>query len=90
MLLTLFSLRKIKQHPTDKPWITTELKILIQQRQQAMFNDPLLFKNLINKVNRLCNRLRSSFLLVKLKTARMQLRGGNPFNSLQGFLGINQ
>ena len=31
-----FPLKSYKQHPTDKPWITPELKILIEHRQQAI------------------------------------------------------
>ncbi len=61
------SLRKSKQHPNDKPWITSELRSLIQQRQQAMDKDPETFRKLRNKVNRLNNRLRSSFVERKVK-----------------------
>ena len=64
---TFFPLRKIKQHPTDRPWITPELKSLIQQRQQAMSKDPPVYKKLRNKVNRLNNSLRSSFFSNKVK-----------------------
>ena len=64
---TFFPLRKIKQHPTDRPWITPELKSLIQQRQQAMSKDPPVYKKLRNKVNRLNNSLRSSFFANKVK-----------------------
>ena len=56
-----FPLRKSKQHPNDKPWITLELRSLIQQRQEAMDKDPVAFRKLRNNVNRLNNRLRSSF-----------------------------
>ena len=62
-----FPLRKSKQHPNDKPWITSELRSLIQQRQQAMDKDPETFRKLRNKVNRLNNRLRSSFFERKVK-----------------------
>ncbi|CAB4037772.1 Hypothetical predicted protein, partial [Paramuricea clavata] len=62
---TFFPLRKNKQHPTDRPWITPELKSLIQQRQQAMSKDPPVYKKLRNKVNRLNNSLRSSFFANK-------------------------
>ena len=56
-----FPLRKSKHHPNDKPWITSELGTLILQRQQALYKDPGSFKLLRNKINRLNNRLRSSF-----------------------------
>ena len=56
-----FPLRKSKQHTNDKPWITLELRSLIQQRQQAMDKDPVALRKLRNNVNRLNNRLRSSF-----------------------------
>ena len=36
---TFFPLQKIKQHPTDRPWITPELKNLIQRRQRALYKD---------------------------------------------------
>jgi hypothetical protein len=63
----LFPLRKSKQHPNDKPWITSELRSLIQQRQQAIDKVPETFRKLRNKVNRLNNRLRSSFFERKVK-----------------------
>ena len=89
---TFFPLRKIKQHPTDKPWITPELKILIQQRQQAMFKDPLVFKNLRNKINRLCNRLRSSFFASKVENCENTASWWKSIKQLAliGFLGKNQ
>ncbi|CAB4035902.1 Hypothetical predicted protein [Paramuricea clavata] len=63
----LRTVEKSKQHPNDKPWITSELRSLIQQRQQAMDKDPETFRKLRNKVNRLNNRLRSSFFERKVK-----------------------
>ena len=62
-----FPLQKSKQHPNDKPWITLELRSLIQQRQQAMDKDPVAFRKLRNNVNRLNNRLRCSFFEKKVK-----------------------
>ena len=64
---TFFPLQKIKQHPTDRPWITPELKNLIQQRQRALYKDTTVYKKLRNKVNRLNNSLRSSFFASKVK-----------------------
>ena len=61
-----FPLRKSKQHPNDKPWITSELRSLIKQRQQPMHKDPVIFRKLRNRVNRLNNRLRSSFFEKKV------------------------
>ena len=53
-------------NPNDKPWITSELRSLIKQRQQAMDKDQEAFRKLRNKVNRLNNRLRSSFFESKV------------------------
>ena len=64
-----FPLRKSKQHPNDKPWITLELRSLIQQRQQAMGKDPVAFRKLRNNVNRRNNHLR--------RIVMMQACGGN-------------
>jgi hypothetical protein len=81
-----FPIRKSKQHPNDKPWITSELRSLIQQRQQATDKDPKTFRKLRNKVNRLNNRLPSSFFERKVKNCETQVRGGNPLNSSLAFL----
>ena len=62
-----FPLRKSKQHPNDKPWITLEPRSLIQQREQAMDKDPVAFRKLRNNANRLNNRLQSSFFEKKVK-----------------------
>ena len=79
-----FPLRKTKQHPTDRPWITPELKTLIQQRQQAMFKDPPKFKKLRNKVNRLNNSLKSPFIESKVKKCDNATSWWKPLSSLQG------
>ena len=42
---TFFPLQKMKQHPTDRPWVIPDLKSLIQQRQQALFKILLFTKN---------------------------------------------
>ncbi|CAB4018846.1 Hypothetical predicted protein, partial [Paramuricea clavata] len=44
-----FALKSYKQHQTDKSWISPELKILIEQHQQAISMDPATFKRLRNK-----------------------------------------
>lgn len=59
--------RSHKQYPTDKPWITLELKIHKEQRQKGMLKDPTTFKRLRNKANNLNNRLRSSFFEKKVE-----------------------
>jgi hypothetical protein len=56
-----FPLKSYKKNQTDKPWIILELKILVEQRQQAISKDPATFKRLRNKVNKLNNGLRRSF-----------------------------
>lgn len=67
---TFFPLRKVKKHPTDRPWITPELKILIRQRQEAMLKDPPTYRKLRNKVNRLNHRLKNSFFERKVKNCK--------------------
>lgn len=80
-----FPQRKVKEHPTDKPWITPELKILIQQRQQAMFSDPEVFKKLRNKVNRLCHSLKASFFANKVKNCDDTASWWKSIKQLAGF-----
>ena len=75
----------IKKHPTDKPWITPELKTLIQQRQQAMFKDAPEFKKIRNKVNRLNNSLRSSFFESKVKNCDNATSWWKSIKQLAGF-----
>ena len=82
---TFFPLQKIKQHPTGRPWITSELKTLIQQRQQAMFNDPAVYKKLRNKVNRLKNNLKSSFFANKVKNCNNAASWWKSIKQLGGF-----
>lgn len=79
-----FPLKSYKQHPTDKPWITPELKILIEQRQQAISKDPVTFKRLRNKVNKLNNRLRSSFFERKVKNCDNSALWWKSINKLAG------
>jgi hypothetical protein len=56
-----------------------------------MDKDPETFRKLRNKVNRLNNRLRSSFYFLKEKgrIVMTQVRGGNPLNSSLAFLQKN-
>ncbi|CAB3996239.1 Hypothetical predicted protein [Paramuricea clavata] len=79
-----FPLKSYKQHPTDKPWITPELKILIEQRQQAISKDTATFKRLRNKVNKLNNRLRSSFSERKVKNCGNSALWLESINQLAG------
>ena len=82
---TFFPLQKIKQHPTDRPWITPELKTLIQQRQQAMSNEPTVYKKLRNKVNSLNNNLKRSFFTNKVKNCDNAASWWKPIKQLRGF-----
>jgi hypothetical protein len=77
-------LKSYKQHPADKPWITPELKILIEQRQQAISKDTATFKRLRNKVNKLNNRLRSSFFERKVKNCDNSALWWKSINQLAG------
>ena len=79
-----FPVRKYKQHPTDKPWITPDLKILIDQRQQAMSNDPPTFRRLRNKVNKINNTLRSSFFDKKVQKCDSSALWWKSINRLAG------
>ena len=79
-----FPLKSYKQHPTDKPWITPELKILIEHRQQAISKDPATFKRLRNKVNKPNNRLRSSFFERKVKNCNNSALWWKSINKLAG------
>jgi hypothetical protein len=56
-----------------------------------MDKDPETFRKLRNKVNRLNNRLRSSFNFLKEKgrIVMTQVRGGNPLNNFLAFLQKN-
>jgi hypothetical protein len=52
----------MKLHPTDKPWMTAEIKDAIKRRQHAWVNDfPLQYKSYRNKVNSLCKQARRRF-----------------------------
>ena len=67
-------LRSIKLHPTDKPWMTADIKDVIKKRQRAWSKGNILQYNIQynmhytiqynmfrNKVSRLCKNARSSF-----------------------------
>ena len=79
-----FAVRKYKQHPTDKPWITPDLKILMEKRQQAMSNDPPTFRRLRNKVNKINNSLRSSFFDKKVQNCDNSALWWKSINRLAG------
>ena len=79
-----FPVRKYKQHPTDKLWITPDLKILIDQRQQVMSNDPPTFRRLRNKVNKINNTLRSSFFDKKVQNCDSSALWWKSINRLAG------
>ena len=54
--------RSVKLHPTDKPWMTAEIKDAIKKRQRAWVNSRSLQYNMYrNKVIRLCKGARSQF-----------------------------
>ena len=54
--------RAMKLHPTDKPWMTAEIKDAIKKRQHAWVKGlPHLYKLYRNKVNRLCKQARRRF-----------------------------
>ena len=54
--------RSIKLHPTDKPWMTADIKDAIKKRQRAWSKGNIVQYNMFrNKVSRLCKNARSSF-----------------------------
>ena len=54
--------RSIKLHPTDKPWMTAEIKDAIKKRQRAWAKgNTLQYNKYRNKVTRLCKRARFAF-----------------------------
>ncbi len=67
--------RSIKVHPNDRPWVTSNLKSLINRRQKAFASGNVtLFKMLRNKVNRERKRCRKSYYQSKVHN----LRNTNP------------
>ena len=54
--------RSIKLHPTDKPWMTADIKDAIKKRQRAWSKGNIVQYNMFrNKVSRLCKNARSYF-----------------------------
>ena len=58
----------VRVHETDRPWMTSQLKALINRRQKALAtNNESLFKFLRNKVNREQKRCREIYYENKVK-----------------------
>ena len=61
-LNTCLPVRSVKLHPSDKPWITSEIKESISKRQQAWANgNTYLYRLYRNKVIKLCKSARRRF-----------------------------
>ena len=66
-LNTIMPERTVKVHVNDRPWMTSHLKRLIQQRQKAFASDnKFMFKLLRNKVNRERKRCRKVYYKKKV------------------------
>jgi hypothetical protein len=62
LLDTYLPMKTVKVQPSDKPWVTTQYKDLIQQRQHALLSGKLEeYKYLRNRINRMSKYLRSAF-----------------------------
>ncbi|XP_033096907.1 uncharacterized protein LOC117101127 [Anneissia japonica] len=63
-----FPKRVVKRHPTDKPWISSQIKALIAKRQKAFANNhDHLWRQLRNKINRLIRRAKNLFYVNKIQ-----------------------
>ena len=70
---TFFLSRKVKISATDKPWITSSLKLLIAQRQKALAkwgktSDN--YKQLRNRVQEACSKCKNVFMRTKYLVCR--------------------
>ena len=82
--------KEVTRFTTDKPWITTEYKTLIQKRQIAYkARHQHRYRLLRNKVNRLGKTLRGKYYRGKVQ----QLKSSNPkdwWKKTKAFIGITQ
>ena len=64
-------MRSVKRHPTDKPWITPDIKIAIKKRQyywlKGYFHEYTFYRN---KTRKLCRRARRLFYHSTVKDSR--------------------
>ena len=87
---TFFLSRKVKISATDKPWITSSLKLLNAQRQKALAkwgktSDN--YKQLRNRVQEACSKCKKRFYENKVSglRTRISLDGGRTLKSWVAF-----
>ena len=67
-----FPAKTVKLHEKDKPWVTPELKKIIEARQKAFYDGKSShYRRLRNQVNREAKKLRSTFLEKKLAQLKL-------------------
>ena len=72
---TFFPSRKVKISATDKPWITSSLKLLIAQRQKALpkwGKTSDIYKQLRNRVQEACSKCMKRFYENKVWSAGLE------------------
>ncbi|KAI8513921.1 hypothetical protein Bbelb_082450 [Branchiostoma belcheri] len=76
-----FPTKTIKMHCNDKPWLTPEIKNLVQQRQKAFANkQDNTWRGLRNKIQRKINKAKKRFYKTKIQA----LRKDNPAQWYRG------
>ena len=81
--------RKVRMHPSDKPWMTSFIKAKIKARQRVFSrNDHIRYGNLCVTISELISKAKSSYYSSKAKG----LRTTNPdkwFKTIFSLLGVN-
>ncbi|KAI8484066.1 hypothetical protein Bbelb_381840 [Branchiostoma belcheri] len=87
---THFPIRRVKMHPTDKPWVTPELKSLILKRQEAFSQGKTcLWKQLRNKINREVKRARKSHYCNRVEKLKKE-NPGKWYQEIKTILNMQQ
>ena len=76
----IFPQKSVNRHPTDKPWITPEIKLLIRDRQGAFHSNNLpLWRSLKQKVQKEITPGKRNSIKTKFSTSKRMIVvcGGN-------------